>query len=111
MSWPLWSCAVKLLSTPHGTLGTDWEKNLDNNGRMPTFNSTRYIKNFPGIMYIVLIKPLSTPHGTLGTELHHVAANKVFRVLSTPHGTLGTRPLCAPQGVDIRYIFQLHTIH
>ena len=57
----------KLLSTPHGALGTS------------ELNMTREFT--PGV--------LSTPHGALGTPLGRENPNRVMW-LSTPHGALGT---------------------
>ncbi len=76
----------KLLSTPHGALGT-------------LSQSRRYHP----------IRCLSTPHGTLGTSKLGGLMQTIPTQLSTPHGTLGTHSsrerMGGPQS------FQLHTVH
>ena len=75
-----------ILSTPHGTLGTQAKHSSPTHARA-----------------------LSTPHGTLGTEAT-TNWDREFSELSTPHGTLGT--LVIGRVVNFyRRCFQLHTVH
>ena len=89
---------VKILSTPHGALGTQGEVEIRNyytylstpHGALGTgrwvcviklppqaFNSTRCIRNATHIARKALTSNLSTPHGALGT-LGEVAIKAVF---------------------------------
>ena len=97
------------LSTPHGTLGTEFMFYLKNNKPVATFNSTRHIRNreFYGPNYQVFCTFNSTRHirnkSSSGTSSPR-------SVLSTPHGTLGTGARSKVPMLVKRH-FQLHTAH
>ena len=57
--------------------------------RRSSFNSTRYIRNRSFRRTVYSFLRLSTPHGTLGTLLKNISLVGLC-LLSTPHGTLGT---------------------
>ena len=74
----------QILSTPHGTLGTDTDRlaEFENSA----FNSTRYIRNLATVPFSFPVVVLSTPHGTLGTRWHSGSGGaKVSFQLHTVH--------------------------
>ena len=95
------------------TVHQEPSKSCHDTDKKPSFNSTRYIRNWVWVGWQGLFTILSTPHGTLGTNCAEEELEEAREWLSTPHGTLGTleqRGLRTGYSNFLKY-FQLHTVH
>ena len=75
----------EIVSTPHGGLATFLVHHKTVKDILTGFNSTRWISNVQGLMYMLLHQALvSTPHGGLATDTPSKAkAKRVLRFNST----------------------------